>query len=166
MVDDVVFQKLLNVGFRLVSFRPRSRKEFVDVLHIACKKRHIDDTSIIETVLTRLTELGYVDDEKFAKWWIDQRNQFRPKGWRALSFELLQKGVDRHIVDALKGNDEDINAMALAKKAITKFTTLPQRDQKMKLYAYLARRGFEGSVISRVVDVLAKNQYNRDTKEA
>lgn len=169
MTDDIVFQKLLNVGFRLVSFRPRSKKEFVDALQAACKKRHIDDTSIIETVLTRLTELGYIDDKKFAKWWIDQRNQFRPKGWRALSFELQQKGVGREILETihneLEGADasnDETNAATLARKAIVKFARLPIKEQKMKLYSYLKRRGFESSVICSVVDAIVQKVYNKD----
>lgn len=167
MTDDIVFQKLLNVGFRLVSFRPRSKKEFVDALQAACKKRHIEDVSIIDTVLTRLTELSYIDDKKFAKWWIDQRNQFRPKGWRALSFELQQKGVGREILETLHNeldsadaSNDETNAATLASKAIVKFARLPIKEQKMKLYSYLKRRGFESSVICRVVDAMAKKEYN------
>ncbi|MEK7060778.1 MAG: RecX family transcriptional regulator [Patescibacteria group bacterium] len=170
MVDDTIFQKLLDVGFRLVSFRPRSKKEFVDALQTACKKRHIEDVSIIDTVLTRLTELGYVDDEKFTKWWIDQRNQFRLKGWRALSFELQQKGIDRNLIQMihqeLESNDasqEEINATALVQKALVKFQNVSFKEQKMKLYSYLQRRGFESSVISRVVDAMGKKGYNTST---
>jgi len=169
MTDDIVFQKLLDVGFRLVSFRPRSKKEFVDALQAACKKRHIEDVSIIDTVLTRLTELGYVDDEKFMKWWIDQRNQFRPKGWRALSFELQQKGIDRELIEMIhqelessKVSQEEANATSLALKVIHKFDRLPIKEQKMKLYSYLQRRGFESSVICRVVDAMAKKEYNTE----
>lgn len=170
MVDDLIFQKLLDVGFRLVSFRPRSKKEFVDALQAACKKRHIEDASIISIVLTRLTELGYVDDEKFVRWWINQRNQFRPKGWRALSFELQQKGIDRNLIQKihqqLESKDtsqDEINATALAAKALVKFQKLSSKEQKMKLYSYLQRRGFESSVISRVVDAMAKKEYNTET---
>lgn len=170
MTDDPVLQKLLDVSFRLVSFRPRSKKEFVDALLAACKKTHIQDVSIIDTVLVRLTELGYVDDEKFTKWWIEQRNQFRPKGWRALSFELQQKGVDKETIEVVhqevenaKGSQEESNAMFLATKIILKYTTLPMREQKMKLFSYLYRRGFSSSVISRVVDAMGKKGYNTST---
>ncbi len=169
MIDDIAFQKLLDVGIRLVSFRPRSKKEFVDALQAACKKRHIVDISIIDNVLLRLTELGYVDDEKFTKWWIDQRNQFRPKGWRALSFELQQKGIDRTLVQTvhqeLENKDtsqEEINAATLVQKASVKFQKLSLKEQKMKLYSYLQRRGFESAVICRVVDAMAKKEYNTE----
>lgn len=167
MVDDVVFQKLLDVSFRLVSFRPRSRKEFVDALFSACKKRHIDDVSIVPAVLTRLTELGYIDDEKFVRWWIDQRNQFRPKGWRAVSFELQQKGIDRALIAKIhqelahtEVSQEETNAQMLAVKVLGRFARLPVKEQKMKLYSYLQRRGFESNVIMRVVDAIPKNVYN------
>lgn len=169
MVDPVVFQKLMDVSFRFVSFRPRSKKEITSALHVACKKRHITDISIVDVVLSRLTELGYVDDLKFATWWILQRNQFRPKGWRALSFELSQKGVERSIIEACKpsleadGIDDVSLATTLATKVLGKSVGLSVKEQKMKLYGYLTRRGFEGSVVSRVVDAVLNTGYNTDT---
>lgn len=167
MTDDVIFQKLLDVSFRLVSFRPRSTREFTEALRTACKKRNILDSSIIDKVLSRLRELGYVDDEKFVRWWVDQRNQFRPKGFRVLSFELQQKGIDRNLIESIfhelkqtNSSQEEVSAMSLATKAFSKFQKLSLREQKMKLYAYLSRRGFESGIISRVVDALVKKGYN------
>ena len=168
MTDDIVFQKLLDVGFRLVSFRPRSKKNLLmhSKRHV---KRHIEDVCIIDIVLTRLTELGYVDDEKFVRWWINQRNQFRPKGWRALSFELQQKGLDRNLIESIHQeleltdvSQEEINAATLVQKASVKFQKLSSKEQKMKLYSYLQRRGFESAVICRVVDAMAKKEYNTE----
>lgn len=170
MTDDILFQQLLDVGLRLVSFRPRSKKEFVDALLAACKKKHISDFSIIDKVCTRLTELGYLDDEKFIRWWIDQRNQFRPKGYRALSFELQQKGIDRALIETIhqelerdEVSQEEKNATVLALKLKDKLNRYSVKEQKMKLYTYLQRRGFESSVISRVVDAVVKKEYNTDT---
>jgi regulatory protein len=169
MVDDVVFQKLMDVSFRLVSFRPRSEKELRDGLITACKKRHIEDPEVIPKVLSRLKELGYVDDEKFGAWWIDQRNQFRPKGWRAISFELQQKGLSRAVIETLRdkrgiedATREEENATRLAAKVLKRYGSLSPKDLKVKLYTYLSQRGFDGNLVSRVVDVTLKKGYNKD----
>jgi len=135
-MDNPSYEKLINAAIRFVSFRPRSEHELREFL---LKKPNNED---IEKVIIRMRELGYVNDEKFAAWWVEQRTAFRSKGNRIIEFELIQKGVAKNIIlEALLGRD----SLAAAKKAISK-----KKIDKKKLYEYLARRGFDADTISKV----------------
>ena len=56
---------------------------------------------LVEEAVTRLTALGYLDDEAFARAWVESRDRARPRGERAIRLELAQKGIDRATVDAV-----------------------------------------------------------------
>ena len=44
------------------------------------------------------------NDLKFAKWWVEQRGNFRPKPKRILKIELTKKGIVKEIIDTFKTN--------------------------------------------------------------
>jgi len=73
--------------------------------------------ALVEAAVERLTEQGYLDDEQFARAWVESRDRARPRGERALRLELTQKGVAREIVDAVlaerAGRLEPLEADAL-----------------------------------------------------
>lgn len=96
-------------------------------------------TSVADRVFARLQEKGYVDDEKFAKFWIENRNQKRGSSLRRLRSELQTKGVERGIVDAIL-EDSDRNDNDELVKVIAKKRNKYSDDQK--LMSYLARQGF------------------------
>jgi len=128
-------QRALN----FLSYRDRSEKEVTDNLSKAGYS-----TEVIENVLERLAELSLVDDRKFAKTWIENRNEFRPRGKRALAYELRQKGIDQVVIEESLGSsvDEDSLALKAARKYYLKLISLPRVEFKQKLIGYLARRGF------------------------
>src|SRR2546426_12350943 len=55
--------------------------------HLRSKKF---DTETIDHAIDRLRAQRYVDDEAFARWWVEQRERFKPRGDRALRTELAQ----------------------------------------------------------------------------
>lgn len=57
---------------------------------------------VVETTLQRLTELGYVDDEAFARWWADQRDRHAPRGRRLIEAELRRGGVPREVIEGFR----------------------------------------------------------------
>lgn len=141
-----LYQSLLNASFRFVSYRPRSKKEIADFLKKKLKKWKQIDISLLDKVIARLEELGYVDDEKFAAWWIEQRKTFRPKGAAIIKQELKQKGV---IIDGL--TDDKNSARLLIEKKLKLLKNLSDFEKKRKLYGFLARRGFSSSVIDDIL---------------
>jgi len=104
---------------------------------------------IADRVYARLEEKGYVDDEKFTRWWVENRNQRKGSSLRKLSSELQAKGVDRQVVDAVMSessrSDEDEIAKVIAKRA-------GRYDDEQKLIAYLARQGFAYDDIKRALN--------------
>src|SRR3989442_13509610 len=76
-----------------LSFRPRSREEVRRYL-----RRKETPPEVIEAALARLDRLDFVNDRTFAGFWIESREQFSPRGARALKNELRMKGVERDVV--------------------------------------------------------------------
>ena len=85
--EDAIVQAV-DHAIRFLSYRPRSSQEVRQNL----SKKKIPET-VIESALERLENLGYLDDSAFVRFWVENRNSFKPMGARALSYELRQKGI-------------------------------------------------------------------------
>lgn len=161
MQEDDIYQTLLNASFRFLSFRPRSAKEIEDFLHKKTKSMYVD-SGVFKRVTDRLVELGYIDDAKFAAWWIEARQKTKPKGMRLIIQELKQKGIA--IMDIVEAPEDDIALRAIQKKREV-WKRLPKLEQKKKIYDYLGRRGFTSGVIFRVIDSIVGKGYNTSEVE-
>ncbi|SRR5690606_7054142 len=129
-------------ALRYLGMRPRSEQEVVTYL----RRKGYDD-QLIEAVTSKLGEQGYVDDEAFARFWVENRNRFRPRSKRALAYELRQKGVDREDIDsALAPQDDEAAAWDAVQPKLERWAGLPQEEFKQKLLGFLARRGFSYGV--------------------
>jgi len=97
--------------------------------------------------------LELVDDEKFAKWWIEQRLEFRFKSKRELEQELRIKGIKREVIDQVLGesdlDDEKMARNLLAQKAY-KWKGLPNEKARQKMSEFLGRKGFNWEIIKKV----------------
>lgn len=151
-----LYQKLLDACFRFLSFRPRSRAEVESFL---LKKKSL--TSLTSRILTRLTELGYINDEKFAKWWINQRQTHKPKGIRLIVQELKAKGIEWE----MESKDENEQALRAIARKLPLWQKLPELTRKKKIYDFLTRRGFSSDITYRVIDEVVKKRYNKDIEE-
>jgi regulatory protein len=130
---------------------------------------------LVEGAITRLGELGMLDDEAFAKAWVESRDRARPRGERALADELRLRGVDRTVIVAAL--DERREASAAAESADDEIApsadeaaasrllernsrllarVVDPRARRQRAYALLARNGFDPGVCAalaaRVVD--------------
>lgn len=147
------FQKLLDRAYHFLSFRPRSEKEIKDFL----KKKGATER-ISEKIIKKLKRLRYLDDLKFAYWWVEQRISFRPRGKIALKMELRQKGVDQEIASQVI--EEKIEELPLAKKAARKkikiYQNLSPGKFRQKMSAFLSRRGFSWQTIKMVLEEIIK----------
>ena len=103
---------------------------------------------------TELKHFELLDDLKFAKWWVDQRQNFKPKPTRILKIELTQKGIVKEIIEnVLDGTkvDEEKMAKELIERKMYKWKNLEPRIAKQKMSQYLAGKGFGWSIVSKVV---------------
>jgi len=135
---------------RFLATRPRSVGEIRRHLH---GKRYEETT--IDGAIDRLRAQRYVDDLDFAKYWIEQRSRFRPKGDRALVSELTSRGVARETINAALGelppeSEADRARRAIARQ-VARWRSLGAGERNRKIHAYLAARGFDYGVIEEVI---------------
>jgi regulatory protein len=153
--SEVVYQKALH----FLSFRPRSSAEVKQNLI----KRGISELLIDET-LNRLQSGGLVNDEAFARAWVENRNAFRPSGKPALRLELRRKGLNDEIVQSVLDAqvDEESLAFIAAQKYARRLTGLDWSGFRQKLAGFLARRGFSYAAIAPVVSKVWKESQTAD----
>ncbi len=131
-----------------LSYRPRSEAEVRRNL----RKKNVEDR-VAEVVVERLTRTGLLDDQEFARYWVESRLQFNPRGVRALRHELRQKGIsDPVITDTLADFNEEAAARKAAEAGVRRLACLEGRDFRRRLGAYLARRGFPYAMIGPLVE--------------
>jgi regulatory protein len=124
---------------RLLGRRAHSR---VELLLKLTRKGY--EGAAIRTALKRLEELGYLDDQAFARSFVRRRGSVR--GPRALSAELAARGVDRTHVDtavAEFGVAEQLAAATrIAERLYARKPLLGHREMLDEIGTKLVRRGF------------------------
>lgn len=151
--DEEKLQQAVDRALNFLSFRPRSREEVRRYL-----KGKAIEPEVIEGVMQRLDRLELVNDHDFASFWIENRDQFSPRGAQALKNELRMKGIQRDIIDELVSGeqDEDLAMQAARKKALS-LIQQPSIDYATfyrRLGSFLQRRGFDYEITSRTVKTL------------
>jgi regulatory protein len=126
-------------------------------------------SDLVEGAIERMLELGMLDDEAFARAWVESRDRARPRGERAIRAELGLKGVDRASIDlvlaerreALSGEAADgpgsdpgaaVSAdraaadrlLARHRRALER--VVDPRRRRQRAYALLARNGFDPEI--------------------
>lgn len=140
--------KAYNRALDYLSYRPRSRRE----IELYLQKRGVPEDQI-EAIIGRLEHAGLLDDEAFAHFWVENRERFRPRGLRALRYELRNKGVSDEIIDlALESVDAQESAYRSAAKKARQLSDQDQRTFYRKMIDYLSRRGFAYEVSREVTD--------------
>lgn len=146
------FGKLYARALEYCLMRPHSAREVRDYLwrktrETKYKSRKTGEVKtregvtpeLAERVYDRLAEKNYIDDEKFARYWVENRNLTKGASKRKLSSELAAKGVERGVVERLLAessrSDDDELQKILAKKR-------SKYSDEQKLMQYLARQGF------------------------
>lgn len=123
---------------RYLGYRPRSTAEIERYL---AGKGHSSEA--IADVIARLERQDYLDDTAFAKFWVQNREQFRPRGRKALAYELRQKGVGREAIDAaLQDFGEEDAAWDAVSGKMAQWSDLEEYEFKQRIMGLLSRRGF------------------------
>ncbi len=148
----VAFERAL----KFLSYRPRSVAEMQR--YLAEKKF---DAPVIEQALERLSQLELLDDEAFARYWLENRDSFKPRGCRALRYELRQKGIADVIIEDLLADYDESEAAYRA--ALSQARKLARRHDvqvfRTKLLAFLSRRGFAFDVARDAVDRMLSEEW-------
>jgi regulatory protein len=147
LADDAV-ESAYQISTKFIGYRMRTTSELDKHL----TKKGIEPP-VIGQVIERLNENGMLNDEGFAKMWIENRSEFRPRSQRLLALELRRKGINSETIQNVieRTPPEDELAYLAAKKRIRRYEHLDWQDFQRKLGSHLARRGFSYSTIKPVV---------------
>lgn len=149
------FGKVYVRALEYVLVRPRSGREVRDYLYKKTIDRRGKDgvlkggvsKAVTERVFDRLVEKGHIDDEKFARYYVE--NRFVKKGIseKRMKMELKKKGVEASVIeDVLSdvGRDDRVEIEKMVEKKRARYD-----DEK--LVAYLVRQGFDYELVKEVV---------------
>jgi regulatory protein len=128
---------------------------------------------LVEAAIARLGDLGVLDDEAFARSWVESRDRARPRGERALRDELRLKGIDRPLVDLVLAERRELRSEHLdadeatpppdrlaAERLIERHRRAldridDPRKRRERAYALLARNGFDPETCREVAATVA-----------
>lgn len=138
--------------------RPRSVRELNDYLYRKTspkinkkvEREIFYPRELTPRVIEKLIEKTFLDDRKFAEYWINNRNLSKGISRRKLVMELISKGVDKKIIDELF-NDSDRNDESELQKIINKKRNRYRDDKKFA--SYLIRLGFNYDDVKNALNV-------------
>lgn len=144
------FGKLYQRALEWVLMRPRSERETRDYLYKKIYDKKLNKNYINE-IINRLQSKNYLDDLKFAEWYVE--NRFVKKGIskKRLKMELLRKGVSMGIIDEvldLRNDEEEIKKIIIKKR---------NKYDDDKLINYLCRQGFSYQQVHNLVHDFEKD---------
>lgn len=154
------FGKLYARTLEYCLMRPHSAKEVRDYLwrktrttKVKTRQGELKERPGVSMVLTdrvfdRLVEKGYIDDEKFTRYWVENRSLTKGVSRRKLTAELRTKGVEQSIIENALRATERSETDELTKVIAKKRARYPD-DQK--LMTYLAGQGFSYDDIKRAI---------------
>lgn len=182
-LSEELYQAVLNY----LSIRPHSEKEIQNYLEQRLRKYlhkkfgiDIDKSRIAEQkptlinkIISRLKHNGFVDDLEFARWFINQRIRFRPRGKKVLKIELRQKGVKPEVIEQVLF-DDSLYPIEVEKKAIKQLAEKAFRQLKglktgvigkeenfkmrRRLFQRLLARGFSYEMVKKAVDEILNKE--------
>jgi regulatory protein len=145
-------ERAVRAGARALEARPRSVAELRERL-----QRKGYEPDIIELALARLVDIGLVNDDAFARYWIESRQNSRPRGQAALRDELRRKGLSTGVITTALSDEELVGDPAaqieqVARAALRKYVAAPDYQTfARRLGGYLMRRGFQHGMIRPLV---------------
>ncbi len=165
------FGKLYQRALEWVLVRPRSERETRDYIARKLRKSSSDTlgparrygrtganslpvgremsledfTEFSNNIISRLATRGYLDDAKFARWYVENRFVKKGVSQKRLKMELIKKGVSQDVInEVIDARDDTEEILKIIAKKRAKYD-----DEK--LIAYLCRQGFSWSLASELV---------------
>jgi regulatory protein len=143
-------EKAKEKALNFITYRPRS---------VAEVERKLRDKGFDESVTTRVVErlqaVDLLDDMAFARYWVEQRETFKPRSRLALQQELREKGVARSVIEAVLSDvDETAAARRAAQKQLYRWSNLAEAEFRKKLGGFLQRRGFHYEIVREITEEL------------
>ncbi len=116
----------------------------------------------VEAAIERLQSSGLLNDTEYARQLTRSKALGAGQSRRRIAQELGKKGVSRGVAHAAIADvfeeervDESASLERVARKKMKSLSGLDAQTQRRRLYAFLARRGYDSQSISQVVERLA-----------
>lgn len=106
--------------------------------HARAGEQNQEKYDFTDLILQRLAERGYVDDQKFARYYVENRLTKKGISRRRLEQELSKKGIRKDIIDEVLSNTNRTDVSEIQKIIAKKRS----RYDDEKLIGYLCRQGF------------------------
>ena len=147
--------RTMNRAVKLLAAKPRSIGELRDRL----LEKNWTNAAIVDTVIAKLEEYKYLDDQQFASDLAVSKLSQKPQGKRRLLQSLSQKKLSKENVEtAIKAAFEKLPETELIDRAIEKRLRLKGKpetlEDKKKFFDHLLRQGFDyGLIRDRMADI-------------
>ena len=146
-------------ALNLLAFRARSSSDLARSL-----QRKGEEKPHVDWAIERLKEQGLLDDAAFARSFARAKVVDGKQSRRRVQQELARKGVSRSLTDEAIDNvieEEGVDQRAIveeaARKKLRSLTGLDPVVQRRRLYAFLARRGYEIDDIRSVLSAIGSS---------
>lgn len=141
-------------ALRMLAFRSRATGELRRLL-----VRKGEAPALVDAAIERLTRSGFLDDGAFARQFARARAAAGRASRRRIQAELARRGVPRDTADAAiaevfdeEAVDEGEAAVEVARRKYRSLASLDPAVGHRRLYAFLARRGYDGEHIRRAIE--------------
>jgi regulatory protein len=152
------------ICLRLLTAAPRTRTQLAQALH-----RRGVPTQAAETVLSRFTDVGLIDDAAFARAWVESRHYSRGLSRRSLSAELRRQGVQteeiREAVDGLDPEQEVATARRLVEQKMAVTRGQPPEARARRAAGTLARKGYPAGLVFRLIKEVLEQEGSASAEE-
>lgn len=156
-------QKTFDRAVNLLAFKPRSIQELRERL----LEKDWTTPEIVDTVLDKLKEYNYLNDDQFAKSFAASKIRQKPIGKRVLKQKLTLKKLDKETVEAAletafeETPEEEVIERAIEKRLRVKGKPETREDAK-KFYDYLLRQGFSYDLVSNKMREINSRDFDED----
>ena len=157
MPDPESFKKAKSHALKFLCYRDRSNWELAQYL----KKKEYSH-SVIQQTLDYLTELNYINDQRFALQWgqfkINKNNIGRNRLYMELSGKKINKAIIEKTLNTIYANypEKDLAAKC-ARKKWDSLKGVETEKKKRRLVQFMQRRGFSSDIIYQSLKTLIES---------
>lgn len=152
IIEKCEFSKAYNYSLFLLNRKDYTSKEIINKLN---KKSYSQVT--INKVLDKLSSYGIINDEGYAIKYTKDSVNFKKSGIKKIQYNLLNKGIDRNIIENID-IDQEVQFNNAYELSCRKLKTLKNKpNPKEKIYRFLLSKGYEYDLIKRVINKIFSN---------
>lgn len=155
LTDSIYYKKAVDKCYDLLSRRDHSVKELKTKL-----LRTVDEKNA-DKAIEKMIELGYLDDEKYARNLVKYLAQTRNMSKNHIKQEMFKRGIPNEIINSVMEDYEFDNVSCVVDLILTKYRNkLNNEDGNKKVIASLMRKGFSYSDIKNAFYRIENEEYD------